>query len=199
MTADPAARLAAALAGDGAVSTDFDLDDGAAPACAPAPRPAAVLLGVQPAPEGARMILTRRAARLARHPGQIAFPGGKIDAADADAEAAALREAGEEIALPAGAARVLGTLPAHLTGTGYHVTPVVALIAEGFVPAPCPGEVAEAFAPPLAHVADPARFTVEARHWRGRWRQYYVVPWGPYHIWGATARILHTLAMRLAS
>ena len=197
MTADPLPGLKRALATPAAPSSDFDLDADAAPA-RPSMRPAAVLVAVHLRDERAEMILTRRAARLAHHAGQVAFPGGKIDPGDTGPEAAALREAGEEIGLPAGAVNVLGTMPAHLTVTGYHVTPVIGLVAGGFSPRPADGEVAEVFSVPFAHLADAANYTVEARRWRGRWRHYYTVPWGPYYIWGATARILHSLASGMA-
>jgi len=198
MTADPVPRLARALRAAGGPSSDFDLDARAAPRRASL-RPAAVLVPVIAAGDGHGVILTRRAARLAHHPGQVAFPGGKIEPGDDGPEAAALREAAEEIGLPAGAVRILGAMPPHLTVTGYHVTPVVGAVAGTFTARPADGEVDEVFTVPFAHLADPANYSVEARRWRGRWRHYYTVPWGPYYIWGATARILHTLATGLAA
>jgi hypothetical protein len=94
---------------------------------------------------------------------------------------------------------VLGTLPPHETVTGFSVTPVLARVAAPFDPVPEPGEVAEVFAVPFGHLADLRNYTVQARRWRGQMRHYYTVPWGPYYIWGATARILRGLAERLAS
>jgi len=157
-------------------------------------RPAAVLIGVC---EDA-VILTKRASHLKHHPGQIALPGGKIDASDADPVAAALREAREEIGLAPASVTVLAELPSHETVTGYTVHPVLARVDPAFVATPEPGEVAEVFRVPLPLLLDPARYRVERRRWRGVWRHYYVVPFGPYYIWGATARMLKALADRVA-
>ena len=125
------------------------------------------------------------------------FPGGKVDKGDTGAVDAALREAWEEIALEADLARVLGTLPPHETVTGFRVTPVLAMVSPDFVPKPEPGEVAEVFEAPLSHVLKPANYLVESRRWRGERRYYFTVPWGPYYIWGATARMLRALADRM--
>lgn len=157
-------------------------------------KPAAVLIGVL----GDTLILTKRASHLQHHPGQIALPGGKIDAGDAGHAAAALREAREEIGLDPDSVRVMGDLPVHETVTGYSIIPVIARIEREFVPAPEAGEVAEVFRVPLAHLMDPARYRIEGRRWRGIRRRYFVVPYGPYYIWGATARILKSMADRVA-
>lgn len=191
------ARLRAALDQPARPSSDYDLNAGVTLPEGRVLRPAAVLVGVQDGPRGARIVLTKRASHLRHHPGQIAFPGGRQDAGDTDLIATALREASEEIALPPSAVQVLGTLPLHETVTGFLVTPVLALLEPDLTFTPEPGEVAEVFAAPIAHLTDPARFQVEKRRWRGVWRYYYVVPWGPYYIWGATARILRGLADRL--
>lgn len=121
-----------------------------------------------------------------------------MDGSDADAVDAALREAQEEIGLEPSNVDVLGELPIHETVSGFAVVPVLALIERGFVPNPEPGEVDEAFAVPLDRVTDPALFSIQSRRWRGRRRRYYAVPYGPYYIWGATARILRGLAERMA-
>jgi len=193
---DPITRLRSA-GGGGAASSDFDLN----PALRPegrSLRPAAVLIGFEPGPAGLRLHLTKRASGLKHHPGQIAFPGGKLEPEDRDATAAALREAREEIGLPTETVEVLGALPQHETVTGFLVTPVLALIHAPFVPMPEAGEVEEAFSVPFEHVADPANYLIEGRYFRGVHRRYYAVPWGPYYIWGATARMLRALAERLA-
>ncbi len=192
-----ATRLRQALAAAGPGSSDFDLNPETVLPAGRKLRPAGVLVAVQPGLRGAELILTKRSSALRHHPGQIAFPGGKQDPEDADVIACALREAREEIALPEGHAQVLGTLPAHETVTGFLMTPVVALVTQPFAPRAEPGEVEEVFAVPLDHVTDPARFSVQWRRWRGARRRYYTVPWGPYYIWGATARVLRGLAERM--
>jgi hypothetical protein len=102
------------------------------------------------------------------------------------------------VGLAPGNVTVLGALPAHETVTGYRVTPVLGLVRDAFDAIPQEAEVAEAFWVPLAHVMAPANFAIEQREWRGVWRRYYAVPYGPYYIWGATARILRGLADRMA-
>ena len=189
-------RLIAALARPGAGSTDFDLNPLQSPPARPL-RPAAVLVGVMAAPGGARLILTKRASHLQHHPGQIAFPGGKQEATDASPAAAALREAHEEVGLDPALVEVLGVLPSHQTVTGFAVTPVVGWISPGFIARPQAGEVEEVFSVPLAHLAEPASYRIESRLWQGQNRRYYTVPFGPYYLWGATARMLRALAERL--
>ena len=191
------AGLRAALARPAGPSSDFDLNPGIRPLAGTPLRPAAVLVPIWLRPEGAGVILTKRSSRLKHHPGQIAFPGGKVDATDAGPESAALRETQEEIGLDPSRVQILGTLPVHETVTGFAVTPFVGLIRGPFSPIPEAGEVEEAFTVPLSHVLDPARFSIERRQWMGVWRRYHAVPHGPYYIWGATARILRGLAERM--
>lgn len=195
---DLQARLRQAATLPGRPSSDYDLNPDASGASGQALRDAAVLIACRAGRAGAEVILTKRSSRLKHHPGQIAFPGGKIDADDDGPVAAALREAREEVGLPVAQARVLGTLSAHETVTGFAVTPVLAWIEGEFAPVPEEGEVAEAFAVPLDHLMTPAHYRVEARLWRGQMRRFYVVPYGPYYIWGATARMLRALADRMA-
>ena len=188
------ARLRRALLLPRGPSTDFDLDPGL-----PRPegrdlRPAAVLIARDLSGAAPQVVLTKRSAQLRHHPGQIALPGGKLDAGE-DPPACALREAREEVGLPG--AEVLGSFGPHETVTGFAVTAVLALVHEPFQPVPEAGEVDEVFAVPLAHVADPSRYRIEGRRWQGRHRRYWVLPYGPYYVWGATARILRELALRL--
>ncbi|MFD1913598.1 CoA pyrophosphatase [Halodurantibacterium flavum] len=175
-------------------SSDYDLNGHVALSPDRILRPAAVLVGLVEGRDGPRVILTKRASHLRHHPGQVAFPGGKFEPGDATPEAAALREAQEEIGLDPAQVEPLGRLPQHETVTGFAVTPVLARIHGAFAPVPEAGEVQEVFDVPLSHVTDPARFRIERRMWRGEWRRYYVVPFGPYYIWGATACILRGLA-----
>ncbi len=191
MTPDALRR---ALLRDVGASSDFDLN----PAISLPPgrvlRPAAVLIAIWERPQGAQVILTKRSSHLQHHPGQIAFPGGKIDAGDAGPEAAALREAHEEIGLDPASVQVLGRLAPHETVTGFTITPILSHVRHDFTPIPEAGEVDEVFTVPLSHLLNPAAYAIERRRWRGEWRRFYAVPYGPYYIWGATARILRGLA-----
>lgn len=189
-------RLRALLSRQGGASSDYDLNPGIALPPGRVLRPAAVLVPVWSRLGGARLVLTKRSSQLQHHPGQVAFPGGKIDASDASPEAAALRESAEEIGLCAEMVTILGRLPPHETVTGFTVTPVLGLIRGAFTPVAEAGEVEEVFDLPLDHALNPANYAVERRLWRGQWRRYYTLPWGPHYIWGATARILRGLAGR---
>lgn len=191
--------LLRALAKPSGESSDFDLNPGLQLPTGRVLRPAGVLIAVWSRPSGAELILTKRSSRLKHHPGQIAFPGGKVDPGDDGPVGAALRESWEEVGLPQDRVTVLGTLPQHETVTGFLVTPVLGTISGDFTPLPEAGEVEEVFSVPLAHVTTPANFRIERRRWRGEWRRYYAVPYGPYYIWGATARILRGLAERLSA
>ena len=187
------AHLRAAL-GPGAGSSDYDLSPEVVLPENRKLRPAAVLIGVSESDNGLRLWLTKRASHLKHHPGQIAFPGGQVDSSDASVVDTALREAREEIGLPG--AEILGQLPPHEAVTAFSVTPVVALM-KPFNPIPEKGEVAEVFTVPFSHVANSENYIIERRRWRGTWRQFYTVPYGPYYIWGATARMLRLITERL--
>ena len=190
--------LTAAFERPTGASSDFDLNPDVKLPPNRVLRPAAVLVGVSNGPKGPEVLLTKRSSALKHHPGQIAFPGGRRDDTDADLVETALREAREEVGLPSDIVQVLGVLPTHETVTGFQVSPIVAVIHEPFDPVPEPGEVDEVFRVPLAHVTDVPSFQIQSRRWRGMRRHYYTVPYGPYYIWGATARILRGLADRMA-
>lgn len=179
-----------ALDEGGKPSSDFDLNPDFKKPTDGVLRPAGVLAPVIIRDGVAELILTKRSSALKHHPGQIAFPGGKQDENDDDVVAAALREAHEEIGLPPNLVDVLGILPTHETVTGFQVTPVIGFVREEFVITPELGEVEEVFFVPLSHVLKEANFSVQSRRWRGQMRSYYAVPYGPYYIWGATARML---------
>ena len=161
-----------------------------------AARPAAVLAPIVPRPEGLTVLLTLRAAHLRSHSGQVAFPGGKIDAGETPGETA-LREAREEIGLAPSLVEPLGWLDPYLTGTGYRVTALVALIDPAFAPTLNPDEVADVFETPFAFLMDAANHRLEERQWRGRTRKFYAMPYGERYIWGVTAGILRNLYERL--
>ena len=194
---DLAKSLQAALVRPGGGSSDFDLNPEAVLPEGRKLRPAGVLVPISVVTGDPQVILTKRSSALKHHPGQIAFPGGKQDDGDRDVTDAALREAWEEIGLPRDLPHVIGPLPEHETVTSFHVTPVVALLHDTFEVRPEPGEVEEVFSVPLAHVLDPANYIIESRRWRGARRRYFTVPYGPYYIWGATARMLRGLAARM--
>jgi 8-oxo-dGTP pyrophosphatase MutT (NUDIX family) len=159
------------------------------------PVPAAVLVPVilGPAPG---ILLTKRNAHLNKHGGQVSFPGGRIDP-DEDAEAAALREAEEEIALDRGNVEVLGRMADYVTGTGYRITPVLGLLPPGLRFRPAPEEVDAVFELPLDVLLDPDAPKRQRHHVRGLWREYWVWPHPDHYIWGATAAILVHLAQKL--
>lgn len=195
---DALARVIGALERGAPESSDYDLSPDLRRRNARDLRPAAVLIALQDGPAGPSVLLTKRSSRLAHHPGQIALPGGKPEPGDAGLAASALREAHEEIGLDPVNVDLLGQLAAHETVTGFHVTPVLGRVRAPFTPVPEIGEVDEVFTVPLAHLADLSRYRTERRRWLGQWRAYDVVPYGPYYIWGATARILRGLAERMA-
>jgi 8-oxo-dGTP pyrophosphatase MutT (NUDIX family) len=180
-------------------ASDFDLNPElvADLAVMEPPRPAAVLVGIVPRPEGLAVLLTQRTEHLAKHAGQIAFPGGKVDAGDASPVAAALREASEEIGLEARFVEPLGFLDAYRTGTGFHIMPVVAIVTPGFVLRPNVAEVADTFEVPLGFVMDASNHRRHTRPWRGRERAYYAIPYQERYIWGVTAGILKNMHERL--
>lgn len=160
------------------------------------PVPAAVLVPLVRRPEPG-LLLTTRTSHLRNHGGQVAFPGGRIDADDEGPVAAALREAEEEIGLPPGAVEVLGLADRYHTGTGYAVHPVIGSIAPDLELRPNPDEVADMFEVPLAFALDPANHLLRETEWKGKLRRFYVIEWEGRMIWGATAGMLVNLSARL--
>ena len=160
------------------------------------PMQAAVLMAVVMHPEPT-LLLTHRATHLATHSGQVAFPGGKVDATDSGPIAAALREAWEEVGLEPSRVELLGMLPTYTTGTSFVVTPVVALVEPGFSLTPNPEEVAGIFEVPLVYLMNPANHRLHRHEFAGVQREWFSMPYhdgGQEHfIWGATAGMLRNL------
>jgi 8-oxo-dGTP pyrophosphatase MutT (NUDIX family) len=198
MTADPFSQFRARLLQqppDVTEHDDYDMDPAQRPANFGAVK-AAVLLAVIQREE--RMLLfTRRTDTLARHSGQVSFPGGRCEASDLTPAQTALRETFEETGIAPGFITVAGYLDRYLTGTGFDIQPVVGLLAEGFALAPDPREVAEVFEVPLAFLCDPANRRRESREIAGRPRRFYAFTYKEHEIWGATAAIVVNLAQRL--
>ena len=172
-----------------------------------APAHASVLIALVPRAE-ITVLLTQRTEHLTDHPGQISFPGGRVDPGDTDAAATALREAHEEIGLEAPFVDVLGAMPTYTTGTGFIVTPVVALVRPGFAVQAEPREVAEVFEVPLSFLMNPAHHRRHAVEVDGASREFYSMPWDGadaqgrtkrFFIWGATAAMLRNLYRFLAA
>jgi 8-oxo-dGTP pyrophosphatase MutT (NUDIX family) len=143
------------------------------------------------------VLLTKRSAALKSHAGQVAFPGGRVERTDASIEAAALREAEEEVGLRPQDAELVGRLPDYLTGSGFRISPVLALLPDGLALKPSEAEVEAIFTLPLSVLLDPAAPERRRAQFRGRMREFWVWPHPDHYIWGATAAILVHLAHRL--
>jgi 8-oxo-dGTP pyrophosphatase MutT (NUDIX family) len=159
-------------------------------------RPAAVLIGVTDRPEPG-VLLTHRPETMRSHPGQAAFPGGKLDPGE-DAVAAALREANEELGIDPREVQVIGTSDPFRTRTGYDITPVLAVVPPDLPITPNPHEVADWFEPPLGFVLDPANRVSRTVEWEGAQRTYFEIIWQGHRIWGVTAAIIGNLSRRMA-
>lgn len=157
-------------------------------------KPAAVLIPIIDRETGPTVLLTQRVETLRQHAGQIAFPGGRLDAPDEPPLSAALRETHEEVGLEPRQVEVITTLDCYRTRTGYAITPVVGIVQPGFSLTLEKAEVADAFEVPLSHLIDPSRRLRESRVFQGAPRFFYAIPYGPRYIWGATAGIIVNLA-----
>jgi 8-oxo-dGTP pyrophosphatase MutT (NUDIX family) len=163
------------------------------------PVPAAVLIGLIRRPEGVSILYTERSPDLRSHSGQIAFPGGKIDPGDAGPGAAAIREAGEEVAMQAGDARIIGYMPLYYTGTNYLITPVVAEVRPGGPFVPNPGEVRSVFEVPLSYLMEPGSYSTFRIQRGGKEHSTWQITHSGLVIWGITANLtrrFHDLALR---
>jgi 8-oxo-dGTP pyrophosphatase MutT (NUDIX family) len=177
--------------------SDWDLTGGRPLVTAQALKPAGVLVALVARPEGPTVILTRRTDDMPTHAGQVAFPGGRVQADDATIMDAALREAQEEVGLDPALVDVIGLGDAWHSVTSYHITPVVGLVSHPPTLQADPREVAAVFEVPFSFLMDPANHIRETRHWNGQDRHYWTMPWQGHHIWGATAGMLRALALRL--
>jgi 8-oxo-dGTP pyrophosphatase MutT (NUDIX family) len=162
----------------------------------PEVRPAAVLIAVTDRPDPG-VLLTHRPETMRAHPGQVAFPGGKLDPGE-DALEAALREAHEELGIEPGSVRVIGASDRFVTGSGFDVTPVLGLVPPDLSIRPDPREVSSWFEAPLRFILDEANHVQKLGEFRGFERPYLEIDWQGHRIWGVTAAIIHNLSRRLA-
>ncbi len=160
-------------------------------------KPAAVLVPLVERPEGITVMLTKRTDHLTNHGGQVSFPGGRCDDADADCVATALRETEEEVGLLRRHIEVIGQLNDYIVGTGFLVSPIVGLVQPPFEIKPHDHEVAEVFEAPLDFVLDPRNIERHSREVQGAKRFHYAITWEGYYIWGATAGMLRNLSKLL--
>ncbi len=158
---------------------------------------AAVLIGLIERDDCVNVILTKRTEALNNHSGQVAFPGGRIDDDDASPEAAALREAWEEIGLDINEVEIMGRLPDYYTGSGYRVAPIIGFVREGADFEINPDEVDYMFEVPLVFLMNEANHTTTSRMWKERERFFYEMPYGDHYIWGVTAGMIRVLYDRV--
>ena len=181
----------------GPCSSDFDLNQDLASSQKLKFLEASVLIPVLTFKEDLEILLTKRSISLRNHPGQIAFPGGKKEECDSNHMETALREAEEEIGLKTSHVEVISSLPTHKTASGFTIKPYIGLVRKPFKKTLQWGEVDEVFTIPFGHILNRKNFSIQSRKWNGIERRYYIVPFGPYYIWGATARILLNLSEAL--
>lgn len=160
-------------------------------------RPAAVLIPVIPRPAGPTALLTQRPDTMASHPGQVAFPGGKIDQIDADEVAAALREAEEEVGIVPDTVDLVARAAPYITGTAFRITPVIGVLPSDFQAKPDPTEVADVFEAPLDFLFNTANHQTGTAFYKGRHREFTEMPWQGFRIWGVTAGIIRDLYANL--
>ncbi len=160
-------------------------------------RPAAVLIPVIPRPHGPTALLTQRPDTMASHPGQVAFPGGKVDNIDADEVAAALREAEEEVGVDPSSVELIARSAPYVTGTAFRITPVIGVLPPDFEARPDPTEVADVFEAPLEFLFNTTNHQTGQAYWKGRHRRYVEMPWQGFRIWGVTAGIIRDLYANL--
>jgi len=170
--------------------SDFDLNPDYCEDLSVAPRAAAVLIAIINHENGAQVLLTRRPENMASHPGQVAFPGGKVEKSDDSIIAAALREANEEVGLDPSLVDIVGYLDTYQTGSGFRITPVVGLVPSTYQLELDRREVDEAFEVPLEFLMTVENHQKHSRVWQGKNRAYYAMPYGDKFIWGATAGML---------
>ena len=175
---------------------DHDLNPGMAP---PDQKltPAAVLVPLVDRADELTVLLTQRTEHLRDHAGQVSFPGGRVEPNDPSHEAAALREAEEEVGLPSDRVDLIGRLDRYVTRTGFEVVPVIGIVNPPFPIRPDPFEVAEVFEVPLRFLADPKNHQKHSRYYKGARRSFYAMPYNGYYIWGATAGMLVNLSQAL--
>ena len=159
---------------------------------------ASVLIPVLTFKKNLEILLTKRSTNLKNHPGQIAFPGGKKEKFDSSPIETALRETEEEVGLSQNLVEIIASLPTHKTATGFIIKPYIGIISQPFEETLRCGEVDEVFTVPFDHILNKNNFSIQTRKWNGSQRKYYAVPYGPYYIWGATARIMLNLSQALS-